>query len=431
MSNDFQIIEKVNTEDLSNNLQDELSNHSTQISTLQANFAKNGKHPQLIDVASIVTGKQPEFTYNVSTYDTLVTDATYNATNVINFGNATSHILRTNFKARVLTYTSGGVVRERYEYTAATLNFDGSYSYYLPADRPYARIGYKPADIAQGVVPLATLEENWGSSIDATKYGDANCLSGVDVPDKAINITKLDQSLQTKLTPIISTNPCEYTGNEICMLYKGICVGDSLTAGTFDENSGGSTVNFVNANLGYVNNLSRMTGLTLTNLGRGGTTCKTWYEYYTVTSPTDMSGHDFAIIALGVNDGYSTNGWTAESGTYLTNIVTKLRADNANIKIFIATPPLYFNGTKFDGVRAGIRTLAASLSLYLLDFGMYLTDMTYDNRLKYAVTAYGHFNAYGYYYLAKAYKSYISYIIKNNIDAFKNLQFVGTSYSWT
>lgn len=45
--------------------------------------------------------------------------------------------------------------------------------------------------------------------------------------------------------------------------------------------------------------------------------------------------------------------------------------------------------------------------------------------------AYGHPNAYGYYLIAKAFKSYMSYIIANNMDDFRNIQFVGTDYSYT
>lgn len=148
----------------------------------------------------------------------------------------------------------------------------------------------------------------------------------------------------------------------------------------------------------------------------------------------DFSGHDFCIIALGVNDAYFNKMWTDDSLTYLTNIVNAVRTANNHIPIFITTPPMYFlgyTGADFESVAEGIRNAATSLNLYLVDFRKYLTEFSRVNAEKVSVMAYGHFNAYGYYKIAVAYKSYISYIISQNMDDFRNVQFVGTNYSYS
>ena len=223
---------------------------------------------------------------------------------------------------------------------------------------------------------------------------------------------------------IESANPCEYTGNDICAFSKGLCIGDSLTSGTMNHNDSGKTEYISCDKYSYPRNLERLTGINVTNMGRGGNTSAEWYSN---SADTDLSGYDFAIIQLGVNDSVRYKGWTDTSVVAFTNIINKLKRENKNIKIFVATiiPAKSYNGEKMNEVSQGIREFVANFN----DKNVILLDMA-----KYAhtndVDAYncGHLSAYGYYRLAKDYKSYISYYMSINPGIFKEIQFIGTDY---
>lgn len=120
-------------------------------------------------------------------------------------------------------------------------------------------------------------------------------------------------------------------------------IGDSLTEGVFDCNESGSQDGFRHATMNYPSNLERITGISFTNKGDAGKTIKAWYEAH---KSDDLSGHDFCIIALGVNDVYFNKGRTSDAETYLTNIVNKVKTENNKIPIFIATIPMILQGMK-------------------------------------------------------------------------------------
>lgn len=153
-------------------------------------------------------------------------------------------------------------------------------------------------------------------------------------------------------------------------------IGDSLTEGVFDCNESGSQDGFRHATMNYPSNLERITGISFTNKGDAGKTIKAWYEAH---KSDDLSGHDFCIIALGVNDVYFNKGRTSDAETYLTNIVNKVKTENNKIPIFIATIPMIFagyEGADFEGMSQHIREFAKSNSLYLVDFRTYFTEFS-------------------------------------------------------
>ena len=313
------------------------------------------------------------------------------------------------------------------------LNSDGTYTVTIPyQDRDV--INYIAFEfLATGFTeyPIVTYESDYDSNI--TFFGKVVSVSdNFNVPYFDEEISKVNKkivSIEEKIS--VSDNPCNYTGDEICIFGKGLLIGDSLTEGVFDCNESGSQDGFRHATMNYPSNLERITGISFTNKGDAGKTIKAWYEAH---KSDDLSGHDFCIIALGVNDVYFNKGWTSDAEIYLTNIVNKVKTENNKIPIFIATIPMIFagyEGADFEGMSQHIREFAKSNSLYLVDFRTYFTEFSADSYTKYGVTYYAHYNALGYYKLAHAYKSYISYIISKNIDDFKNAQFVGTNHSWT
>lgn len=223
------------------------------------------------------------------------------------------------------------------------------------------------------------------------------------------------------VTDFVEEKPTDYTGNEISVFNKILCVGDSLTDGFFNEN-GGSRL--IIRNRAYPAKLQALTGIECTNMGHAGYTSKQWYDAY---KNTDVSGHDCCIIQLGVNDALKSSS-TAETTQALTDIITKVKSENGGIKIFVATI-IPANGYMLESMRVmseTIRTIVNNLN----DANVYLVDLwEYGHTADLLAFDSGHLSAYGYYQLACDYKAYISYIIKNNPNDFRYVQFIGTSYS--
>lgn len=246
--------------------------------------------------------------------------------------------------------------------------------------------------------------------------------------------------------------PVEYDGNEIQVFSRCLCIGDSITEGVFNY-SGGQTVI---KKYSYPRVLKRITGIDVVNAGVGGLTAKTWYEasinsdtqYGTwvngewvwhmspetaegdvVSKFLDYSGFDFSIIHLGINDIYMMGEATLDETittfeTNIYNIINKLKTSNTGIKIFLCTiiPSYAYPGnTDYEAMNEKIREIANSTDdVFLVDLNLYskcAANTPYSNI---------HLTAIGYHKMATEIKALISYVIKNNLEKFKTVQFIGT-----
>ena len=254
-----------------------------------------------------------------------------------------------------------------------------------------------------------------------------------------------------------SNIPTKYQGNEIQMFSRGICIGDSVTEGSFDSPQGGAVIK----KYSYPSILKRLTNIDIVNAGIAGMTSQTWYEaslnsddkwgkwfnqewiwnmYPTnsgndiISSTLDYSGFDFAIIHMGINDlaPIYDNTKTIDEvlvnfETYMNNIIAKLKTANKGIKIFLATiVPSYANPTNvvYGQLNDKIKEIVEySDDAYLLDLNKYSDIATNE---VYNVT---HPTALGYHKLATEIASYISYIVNENLNDFKAVQFIGTDYT--
>ena len=66
------------------------------------------------------------------------------------------------------------------------------------------------------------------------------------------------------------------------MFGRGICIGDSVTEGSFDSATGGLVVK----RFSYPANLKRISGIDIVNAGIAGMTSKTWYEASLNSTPS-------------------------------------------------------------------------------------------------------------------------------------------------
>ena len=252
-------------------------------------------------------------------------------------------------------------------------------------------------------------------------------------------------------------NPIKYTGKEIQVFSRGICIGDSVTDGSFDNNEGGAIIK----RFSYPAVLSRLTGFEIANAGIAGMTSQTWYEASLnsdphwgkwvnqewvwnmdppntgndiISSTLDYSGFDFAIIHLGINDLaplYDGSGVLETILTnfeiYMNNIISKLQTANNGIKLFIATIiPTYATplNPNYEALNERIKEIVEYTgNAYLLDLNEYSEIATSE---AYSVT---HPTALGYQKLATEIYAMISYIIKNHLNDFKYVQFIGTNYT--
>lgn len=252
------------------------------------------------------------------------------------------------------------------------------------------------------------------------------------------------------------SSPIKYKGNEIAMFTRGICIGDSVTEGSFDNAQGGAIIK----KFSYPSILQRITNVDIVNAGIAGMTSKTWYEssldstsqwgtwvnnewvWHTApevgatdvsSTELDYSGYDFAIIHLGINDiglieaDTTIEGMLVDFESNIGNIISKLKASNNGIKIFLATiiPSYAYPGNDaYASMNNKIKEIAeANSDVYLLDLNKYSECAS--------KTAYNktHPTAIGYHKIADEIASYISYIISTNLDDFSTVQFIGTEYT--
>ena len=217
----------------------------------------------------------------------------------------------------------------------------------------------------------------------------------------------------------------DYDGTEISVFNKIACVGDSITEGTFNYSANGSNANVINiGKYSYPTILKKLTGVETANLGRGGNTSVQWYSYY---QNEDLSGYDAVIIMLGINDGVLATP-IADFTTAICNIIDKFKAENNGIKVFLATIiPAYTDyDRKFDAYNTELRRIATE------EYNdIFLTDINLYSECKfYTYYAQRHLTAIGYQQLAKEFATLISYTIHQNPSAFRNVQFIGTEYTY-
>ena len=248
-------------------------------------------------------------------------------------------------------------------------------------------------------------------------------------------------------------NPVHYNGTEFSMFSRGICIGDSVTEGSFDNPDGGAVV----PRFSYPAILKRLTGVDVVNAGIAGMTSQTWYEASlnsdphwgkwfnnewvwnmnptntgndTISSALDYSGYEFAIIHMGINDlaplydGSKTiNEVLLNFETYMNNIITKLKTANSGIRLFLATIiPSYAPqlNSDYQALNDKIKEMVENTEhAYLLDLNKYSESAS---KSAYNRT---HPTALGYHKLASEIAAYISYIIKTNLDGFEDVQFIG------
>ena len=313
-------------------------------------------------------------------------------------------------------------------------------------------------DSNNNVIMSMNMNEDSSAEIIApnnASYGWMNCYELVSYAQTQYLVTTINNEyLPEKLKKIITeSNPLANlleNGGYINIFNKIACIGDSLTEGVFEYTENGE-VKYAGKPQGfepysYPSQLARMTGATVGNYGVGGATAKSWLE---TTACTDCFKEENKaqayIIALGTNDtnydgdvntDIDVSNYNNNADTFVGNyakIIQKCLELQQKAKIFVVTIPKtrtdYHNAWTTGNSK--IKAVAEKLGVYVLD--IYTYSESFDNPDEYKKHFYlgGHRSAIGYKQTAMEYATYISWIIYNNPDDFRNVQYIGTDYNYT
>ena len=225
------------------------------------------------------------------------------------------------------------------------------------------------------------------------------------------------------------------------------CIGDSLSSGEFEAaGSDGNSTYHDMFEYSWGQFIGRMCGSKVYNFSRGGMTASEYCESF--AQDNDFWNPEYAsqayIIALGVNDILGQNqeigsiedvdfkDWHNNKKSfagYYAQIIQRIKEFQPRAKFFLMTMPcegendsriadrekhsalLYDFAEKFDNT-------------YVIDLLQYAP--VYDDKFKEKFYMRGHLNPMGYLLTAKMTASYIDYIIRHNMDDFKEVGFIGT-----
>lgn len=238
------------------------------------------------------------------------------------------------------------------------------------------------------------------------------------------------------------------------------CIGDSLSSGEHegqDENGKKSYNDYYEYSWGQF--LARKCGSTAINMSVGGMNCKDFQHMASYNRYfTNEKKCQAYIIALGVNDLKNisliyTDGFGDISDVDFTNhennkmsfvgqyarIIQRIKACQEKARIFLMTIPVSASESEeIKALRDKHAQLLRSLCdyfeyTYVIDFRKYAP--VFDEKFQDFYFLGGHMSAMGYKYMADMIANYIDYIIKNNVEDFKQVGFIGKGihnslYKW-
>ena len=242
------------------------------------------------------------------------------------------------------------------------------------------------------------------------------------------------------------------TDGGFCSVLRTIaCVGDSLSSGEHESRSEKGYTGYHDFyEYSWGQYLARMAGLKAYNFSRGGLTCIDFLARADAAGYWDKEKAAQAyIIALGVNDlfrisqgrfefgdindvdvnDYKNNNASTFVGAYAT-IIQRYKEIQPKAKFFLMTIPRSNDTVRSEGEEKHREILYKFAEMFdntfVLDLRKYAP--VYDEKFKDLFFLAGHMNAAGYLVTAKMVASYIDYIIRHNMDDFRQIGFVGTDF---
>ena len=228
------------------------------------------------------------------------------------------------------------------------------------------------------------------------------------------------------------------------------CIGDSLASGEFQSTKEDGSQGFHDMyDYSWGQYMAREAGCTVYNFSRGGMSAKWFNDSFEKECGiwTEEKKCQAYIIGLGVNDVLNQNQPIGETGDceregYADNrtyageyeiIIKKIKEFQPKARIFLITIP-----DKGDLASEDRTTKAAAIAKLLAEFCekyefTYLIDLfkyapKYDSKFYEKYFLAGHMNPMGYMMSARQIMTYIDFIIRNNMEDFKQVPFIGTPW---
>lgn len=234
-----------------------------------------------------------------------------------------------------------------------------------------------------------------------------------------------------------------------CGIFRTIgCIGDSLSSGEFestDENGNKGYHDYFEYSWGQY--IAREAGCKVYNFSKGGMTAEGFCNGFAAENDywSPEKRCQAYIIAMGVND-ISENGinlgslddidkenYENNKKTFVGNyakIIQKMKKNQPKAKFFLMTIPQTEKNdrTEAEDLHQKLMYDFAEYfdNTYVLDFRKYAP--VYDDEFKENFYLGGHLNPCGYMLTAKMVMSYIDYIIRHNMEDFKNAGFIGKDF---
>ena len=224
------------------------------------------------------------------------------------------------------------------------------------------------------------------------------------------------------------------------------CIGDSLSSGEFQtKNEKGEDVYRDYYEYSWGQYLARMIGAKVFNLSRGGLTARDYMEHF--AEENGLFRRKYAaqayIFALGVNDllnyghplgsmaDLDPEDWRKNADTFAGNyakIVSAYREIEPRSVLFFMTMPR--DGGRPEELWPLMDAHAALLyemaeyfgNAYVIDFRKY--GPVYDEAFRNRFYMHGHLSPAGYLLTAEMTASYIDYIVRHDMEAFKTIGLV-------
>jgi len=259
-----------------------------------------------------------------------------------------------------------------------------------------------------------------------------------------MNITELFNKNEKPLDNLVTNGG--FTG-----IFRTIaCVGDSLSSGEFesiDEEGKKHYHDYYDYSWGQY--LARMAGCTVYNFSKGGMTAKQYIESFADQKGfwnSELAAQAY-IIALGVNDLFnqhmtlgSVNDICLDDPTknaktfcgYYAAIIQRYKQISPDAKFFFVTMPKGTNEEQNEIIKNLLTLLNQFTDIFSNSYVIDLYDHApiYDAEFRSKFFLGGHMNPCGYILTAQMVASYIDYIIRQNMEDFKQVGFIGTPFKY-
>ena len=274
-----------------------------------------------------------------------------------------------------------------------------------------------------------------------------NCPGIYTVPDvKGLDdrVTALENAVYTDS----KDNPLAFIRRDAGMLslfHTVGCIGDSLASGESAYKESGPTHYIDLYPFSWGQCLARLTGNTYYNFSKGGLSTKTWLESSYATQCFDGQHNcDMYFIGLGQNDknqsltvgttaDINLSDYTQNADTYCGNmgqIIQRLQILQPKAPIFVFIDPAPPSGDQaYNNVIPDIVDLFDNV--WIIDLKTYAKALfTEPTEIIGSQLRSGHYSALGYQQIAFVIATYVDWIVRNNLSAFSQVEFIGTNYEW-